>query len=86
VTASGCNCSILHILGRCGSDTFEIVETKNERVPMNVAWIIVGVGIVGFLAKRIAWSGTRDGQSDLGFVSQQWLAEHRLSQISDPQR
>jgi hypothetical protein len=53
---------------------------------MNVVWIIVGVGIVGFLAKRIAWSGRRDGQSDLGFVSQQWLAEHRLSQISDPQR
>ena len=63
-----------------------IVETKNERVSMNVVWIIVGVGIVGFLAKWIAWSGTRGGQSDLGFVSQQWLAEHRLSQISDPQR
>jgi hypothetical protein len=53
---------------------------------MNVVWIIVGVGIVGFLAKRIAWSGKRAGQSDLGFVSQQWLAEHRLSHISDPQR
>jgi hypothetical protein len=25
-------------------------------------------------------------ESDLGFVSRQWLAEHRLSQISDPQR
>jgi hypothetical protein len=62
-----------------------IVETKRE-VSMNVVWLIVGVGIVGFLAKWIVWSGTRGSQSDLGFVSQQWLAEHRLSQISDPQR
>jgi hypothetical protein len=51
---------------------------------MNVGWMVVGMAIVGVLA-RIAWLRER-WESDLGFVSRQWLAEHRLSQISDPQR
>ena len=52
---------------------------------MNVVWIVVGIGIFGVLA-RIAWPHERGEQSNLGFVSQQWLAEHRLSQLSDSQR
>ena len=52
---------------------------------MNAGWIVIGIAIVGALATRIAWARGR-WESDLGFVSQEWLAEHRLSQISDPQR
>ena len=52
---------------------------------MNAGWIVIGMAIVGALVTRIAWSHGR-WESDLGSVSQEWLAEHRLSQISDPQR
>jgi hypothetical protein len=64
-------------------------EPEQQRdLSMNVVWILVGIGIFGVLAlaKRIAWPHKRGAQSDLGFVSHQWLAEHRLSQISDSQR
>jgi hypothetical protein len=53
---------------------------------MNIVWILVGIGIVGILAKRMALLHERRQQSGLGFVSDRWLAEHRLSRISDPQR
>jgi hypothetical protein len=53
---------------------------------MNVLWIVVGTTIIGILAKRMALGHERPGRPDMGFVSQQWLAEHRLSQIADPQR
>jgi hypothetical protein len=52
---------------------------------MSVWWIVVGLTILGALATRMAWPRKRP-ESDLGFVSHQWLAEHRLSQISDSQR
>ena len=53
---------------------------------MNIVWIVLGVGFVAIFAKRLAWVGGRDALPHLGFVSQQWLAEHRLSEVSDPQR
>jgi hypothetical protein len=53
---------------------------------MNIAWIVRGVGLVGILAKLIAWVDGRDAQPHLGFVSHQWLVDHRLSEVSDPQR
>ena len=52
---------------------------------MNVWWIVVGLTILGALAARMSWPRNRR-DSDLGFVSHQWLAEHRLSQISDSHR
>jgi hypothetical protein len=59
---------------------------QHERGPsVNAVWVVVAVGIVGALAKWVFGPYER-WQSDLGFVSQQWLAEHRISQISDPQR
>jgi hypothetical protein len=46
---------------------------------MNVIWIVAGVAIAGAIASRII--GARNGNSEpnLGFVSRQWIAEHRLS-------
>jgi hypothetical protein len=50
---------------------------------MNILWIAVGIAIVGVLATRVTW--TRQlRKSHLGFVSEHWLAEHRLSDISGP--
>ncbi|HWW88187.1 MAG TPA: hypothetical protein VNZ26_31535 [Vicinamibacterales bacterium] len=53
---------------------------------MNALWIVVGIGIFGVLAKRLAWGYERREPSELGFVSYHWLNQHRLSQLSDPQR
>jgi len=53
---------------------------------MNIVVIAVGAGLVAVLAKWMAWPRTRAGRVDMGFVSHQWVAEHRLSQISHPPR
>jgi len=53
---------------------------------MNMMWIILSLTIAGIVAKRMAGGDECRAQSHLGFVSHQWLADHRLSQVSDPQR
>ena len=51
---------------------------------MNV-WFVVGAGVVAALvALWVAWSRT-DRHADLGAVSSQWIAEHRLGQGHDGQ-
>ena len=44
---------------------------------MNIVWIILSVSIAGVIAKWAKSAAAR--QSHLGFVSHQWLADHRLS-------
>jgi len=53
---------------------------------MNAAWIILGLGVLGAITAMIGRSQGRGQQSNLGSVSQQWVAEHRLSQTPDSQR
>jgi hypothetical protein len=53
---------------------------------MNLGWLAAGIGVVAVVTKWAAWLDRRGRAPALGFVSHQWLAEHRLSQISDPQR
>jgi hypothetical protein len=52
---------------------------------MGVIWIVFGVAIAGALAKRIVWARNRSSEANVGFVSDQWIAEHRLSYMSDAQ-
>jgi hypothetical protein len=50
---------------------------------------MVGLGFVsGMLVLLARWMTRRHrrGDTDRGFVSQQWIAEYRLSQPSDPPR
>jgi hypothetical protein len=49
---------------------------------MSMVIVVVGIGILGFFVKWITGQAERSGRSDLGIVSQQWLAEHRSSQTS----
>jgi len=53
---------------------------------MSFGLFVVAIGVIAILAKSVVWTDKHRRPSDLGFVSQQWLIEHRLSQISDPQR
>lgn len=46
---------------------------------MNVMWMIAGVGVLGAGARLVAWLRGRGREIDLGFVSHQWLVEHRHS-------
>ena len=52
---------------------------------MTLVWIVVGVAAVTALATRIVWPYKRR-DVDLGFVSQQWLVEHRAYDTSERQR
>ena len=52
---------------------------------MNTVWMIVGLGVFGAIAAVVRWRGG-GRQTDLGFVSQQWVAENRMSQQHDPRR
>jgi len=46
------------------------------RPDVNFMWITLIVGILGVLMAVIGWAQVR-GRSDLGSVSDQWIAEHR---------
>jgi len=50
---------------------------------MDVIWIVVGLVTAGGLARRFVRARNRRSESNLGFISDQWIAEHRLSHISD---
>jgi len=52
---------------------------------MNVMWMMAGIGIVGVCATFLAWLRGRGRERQLGFVSHQWIIEHRPSYGSDPQ-
>jgi hypothetical protein len=49
---------------------------------MTLVWIVAGVAAVAALATRIVWPFKRRNV-DLGFVSQQWLVEHRSYDTSE---
>jgi hypothetical protein len=54
---------------------------------MNVVWMLVGLGVAAAVVAILRWSGSGGRRpTDLGFVSQQWVAENRLSQQHDPRR
>ena len=53
---------------------------------MNVVWIAGAIAILAVIARSTAKFRFRRRESDMGFVSQQWIAEHRLTQSSDTSR
>jgi hypothetical protein len=70
-------------LARCS-----VVHTPEMSPPvmldaMNTVWVIVGSGVVAAVVAAVRWYG-RGRPTELGFVSQQWVAENRLSQQHDP--
>jgi hypothetical protein len=53
---------------------------------MNAALVLLAIGVLAILARMIGWSRRRAGQADLGSVSHQWVAEHRLSHPQERQQ
>ena len=50
---------------------------------MTMVWIVLGIGLLVALARTIVWRRERGWEADLGFVTHQWVAEHRLAQTQD---
>jgi hypothetical protein len=48
-------------------------------------WIGIGAGLIG-LAMSLMMLMRSSGRSDLGSVSEQWMAQHRAGRADDPQR
>ena len=47
---------------------------------MQSVWTLTALGLLAAIAVGFWWSLGRVRRDELGFVSQQWLAEHRQSQ------
>jgi hypothetical protein len=61
-------------------------RTPQGGLSMSVVWIVGGVAVLIAIAKLVGSLRERAWESDLGFVSHQWITEHRLSQTSESQR
>ena len=55
-------------------------------ISMNIVWIILSIAIAGVIARWATLAAEGHTHSPLGFVSHQWLADQRLSQVSDSER
>lgn len=53
---------------------------------MNALWIVLGLALLAAVARAIGWSHARSRPPEMGFVSHQWIAEHRISQVQERQR
>ena len=53
---------------------------------MTALWVLLGFVAFGIAAKLVGWSIGRARKPDLGFVSHQWVDEHRQSQTQNTNR
>jgi len=53
---------------------------------MSAVWVIAALGVAGAVVSLIAARIRGDRLSDLGSVSSQWIAEHRLGPGNDSRR
>jgi len=67
-------------------DQLALDRGKHAHMSMNILWLAIAAGIAAALAKRVLWPHGRGSPADLGFVSRQWVAEHRQSQTTEPPR
>ena len=61
-----------------GACPVELVEP-----PMNTLWILAILAVVGVIATLVLSWQRRSSNQDLGTVSHQWVAEHRLGHAND---
>jgi hypothetical protein len=53
---------------------------------LNTVWVVVGVGLAGAAVALVKSWRRNDHPVDLGAVSHQWIAEHRLGSGQDSRR
>jgi hypothetical protein len=50
---------------------------------MSGVWVLLGLAVVAMIGRTLGWSYRRGNRANLGFVSERWLAEQRLSQSQE---
>jgi len=50
---------------------------------MSGVWVLLGLAVLAMIVRTAGWSHERGNRSNLGFVSERWLAEQRLSESQD---
>jgi hypothetical protein len=53
---------------------------------MSTVWIVIALGIVGAVVALVAFRRRGDHAANLGVVSHQWLAEHKIGPGQDWRR
>ena len=53
---------------------------------MSIVWIVAGLSVAGAITALLTSWQRRNHHSNLGAVSDQWIAEHRVGQGHDPRR
>jgi hypothetical protein len=51
--------------------------------PMNAIWILAGLAIVGVVSALVLSWQRHNKDQDMGAVSHQWIAEHRMGHAND---
>jgi hypothetical protein len=49
-------------------------------------WLVAGLSLGMIVVALVAWRWRRQRRQDLGIMSDQWMAEQRLTQGPDPNR
>ncbi len=53
---------------------------------MNAVWVVIGLAVAGAVLALVSSWRRGDRPADLGAVSHQWIAEHRLGSGQDSRR
>jgi hypothetical protein len=64
----------------------KLCRHRKGRAVVDGMWTAVAVGVAGAILALVMWRFRRERQSDMGAVSRQWVAEHRLGEPNDRQR
>ena len=65
------------------SDADGAAATELMERPMNTIWILAGLAVVGIVSVLVLSWQRHHRDQDMGAVSHQWIAEHRLGHIND---
>ena len=65
------------------SDADRAAAVEHVERPMNTIWILASVAVVGIVSALVLSWQRHHRDQDMGAVSHQWIAEHRLGHIND---
>jgi hypothetical protein len=69
---------------RCGHGYARRRSNRIRKEPsMSGVWVLLGLAVLAMIVRTAGWSHERGNRSNLGFVSERWLAEQRLSESQD---
>jgi hypothetical protein len=64
-------------------DADRACPVEHVEPPMNAIWILAGLAIVGVISALVLSWQRHNKEQDMGAVSHQWIAEHRMGHAND---